>query len=225
MVRDTLQSGQKQTHHTDAQTRVCGCVWPTHSHTHRHPVTNSPTTKVKSASTASPGVPLFQLHPLWAGFNTTELCVRVWDSEGTQTSSCSYFLLYSHPLQLSEIGCMPPPTLIALPSITPRWQQTDTSSHSHSAFNITLLQSATTGSSSHISAVHFCLCLCHKLYFALLLRLCSCDAIGRLTVNAFHSSHRWEDFCERCSQTQMLAFWLFSTRLQNCITNADMQTV
>lgn len=65
--------------------------------------------------------------------------VRVGDSRGMQTSSCSYFLLYSHPLQLSGIGCMPPPTPIALPSITPRCQRTDTSSHSHSASNITLL--------------------------------------------------------------------------------------
>lgn len=55
-----------------------------------------------------------------------------------------FFPLYSHPLQLSEIGCIPPPTPIALPSITPCWQQTDTSSHSCGALNIALLQSAAT---------------------------------------------------------------------------------
>lgn len=126
------------------KTRVCV------SNTFTRPVTSSQTTKVTWDWTVPQGVPLFQSHLLWADFNTTELCV--WEFKivkACRLPPVLIFVLYSHPLQLSEIGCMPPPTPIALPSITPRWQQTDTSSHSHSALNITLLQSATTAIAAH----------------------------------------------------------------------------
>jgi len=85
---------------------------------------------------------------LLAFLNTTNF--SLWEFEMVSSCSlppCLMFLLYSHPLQLSGRGCMPPPTPIALPSITLRWQQTDTSSHTHSDLNITLLHSAAT----HIS--------------------------------------------------------------------------
>lgn len=81
------------------------------------------------------------------GLFNTGCAVREFEIvEGMQASSTVliFFPLYSHPLQLSEIGCIPPPTPIALPSITPCWQQTDTSSHSCGALNIALLQSAAT---------------------------------------------------------------------------------
>lgn len=223
MVRDTLHGlkktkNKKKTHITQTQkTWECGCVCVQHIHTYRHPMTNSNTTKVTSPSTASPGVPLFQSHLLWTDFNTTELCV--WEFaivKACRLPLLLIFLLYSHPLQLSERGCMPPPTPIALLSITPRWQRADTSSHSHSALNITLLQSTTTATSSHISTVQFSEYLCHKLYFILFLgiRQLWCNtlhlSIQHFTVYAFHYCHVLQYLCERCLQTEMLAFCLFN---------------
>lgn len=134
---------------------VCVCVCVSRTCTQRsYCMTNSQTTEDTLAPVAPPGVPLFQSHLLWNNFNTN--CVREFEIvKARRRPPVLIFSLYSHPLQLSEIGCIPPPTPIALPSITPCWQQTDTSSHSHSALNIALLQSAATASSSHITAVQF----------------------------------------------------------------------
>lgn len=151
-----------QIHHTQVQTHVWGCVYPECSPIGvLWPINKSQISL--DCFTRCSIVPFTSFANSFQYYWT--LHVRVWEGECMQTASCSYFLLYSHPLQLSEKGCMPPPTPIALPSITLRWQWADTSSHTHSELNITLLQSTTTAIVSHISPVQFREHLCHKLYF------------------------------------------------------------